>query len=380
MKRAFILTSAVTLITVLCPGLIRAETWTTQKIASEAGGANVAVEKSNVYVVWSEADGGTPVRFRRSKNGGRTWLPPKTLGRADDSGRAADIVAVGSAVYVAWANEKSDILFAKSTDRGGSWKAAQKLCVDKDDSSRPALAVSGSIVYVAWENFNVDGWHLSLFLRKSPDGGATWQPIQKLVVDTNCRFPALAASGKNIYLVWQDDDDSVSDVYFRKSSDGGVSWSSAQKLCATPRRSEGPRISAAGTELFVTWQEQTSSNFNADILLRKSADGGTTWQAAKKLTGTPGDTQNPAVAVFGSSVFLAWNDDTKGNDEIYVRKSTSGGAAWQAAQRLTRTAASSLFPRLAVSATAVHVVWVDGEYDRGDIFLCSAPLGGASAR
>jgi hypothetical protein len=43
-----------------------------------------------------------------------------------------------------------------------------------------------------------------------------------------------------------------------------------------------------------------------------------------------------------------------------------------AAQRLTKTETASLQPRVALSATAAFVLWVDGDEYGGDVYLSSA--------
>jgi len=59
------------------------------------------------------------------------------------------------------------------------------------------------------------------------------------------------------------------------------------------------------------------------------------WEATKKLTWTPGESQCPSVVIESTStIHLIYQDDTPGNYEIYHKKSTKAGTSWST-NRLT---------------------------------------------
>jgi len=54
-----------------------------------------------------------------------------------------------------------------------------------------------------------------------------------------------------------------------------------------------------------------------------------------------------------------WEDNTLGEREIFFRKSTDGGASFDATVNLSNNVGGSFDPQIAVSGNNVYVVWVD---------------------
>ena len=80
---------------------------------------------------------------------------------------------------------------------------------------RPSIAVSGSNVYVVWRTgtFVND----SILLTKSTDGGATFNdPVKINSIAGAASSPQIAVSGSNVYVVWIDSTDKISDIVFKR--------------------------------------------------------------------------------------------------------------------------------------------------------------------
>jgi len=101
--------------------------------------------------------------------------------------------------------------------------------------------------------------------------------------------PQLAVDlGGNIYVVWEDDTDTNSNILFSRSTDGGVTFSAAKSLSNTSGSSFNPRIAVdAGGSINVVWQDSpdffgTSNQGgynNAGGLLRlRTAHAALTWK------------------------------------------------------------------------------------------------------
>jgi hypothetical protein len=118
----------------------------------------------------------------------------------------------------------------------------------------------------------------------------------------------------------------------------------------------------------LAWADETPGN--SALYYKKSTDGGATWTAGQRLTWTSGDSRNMALALESSlSLHIVWEDDTPGNEEIYYKNSTDGGATWSVSQRLTWTSADSWYPAIAVdSLGSLHVVWSDNTTGNWEIF------------
>ena len=79
-------------------------------------------------------------------------------------------------------------------------------------STRPAIAVSGNTVHVVWDD-NTPG-NFDILYRRSTNGGVSFtEPIKNLSSNTGISFqPAIAVSGSNVHVVWEDETSGNSDI------------------------------------------------------------------------------------------------------------------------------------------------------------------------
>jgi len=123
----------------------------------------------------------------------------------------------------------------------------------------------------------------------------------------------------------------------------------------------------------VVWYDDTPGNY--DVFIKRSTDIGATWKAAVNLSNDVGLANSPQVAVLGTNVYAAWNSDCPlssplgcrdPNHNIFLRRSTDNGATWKPSVNLSTNAGDSFEPQIAVSGSNVYVVWYDftpGNYD-----------------
>ena len=87
----------------------------------------------------------------------------------------------------------------------------------------------------------------------------------------------ISFAGNNVYIVWEqyDSDNSIYSTYFAKSSDGGESFGTPETLSSTNSVSV-IAISSEGTNVVVGWVE---SNNNGESLIkaRNSANSGSSF-------------------------------------------------------------------------------------------------------
>jgi len=291
---------------------------------------------------------------------------------------ASDIALDGSNIYVVWSDDTPgnyEIYFKKSTDGGITWQTAKRLTYTAANSTSPAIAANGSNIYVVWGEYDDVTLGDDIYFKKSSDRGATWQASKRLTNTTDDNyFPyisvAIAVDGSNIYVTWHDDTQGSKEIFFRKSSDGGAHWQAVQRLTYNSGTSADPVIAVRLSNVYVTWHDDTPGN--EEIYFRKSADGGANWQTIKRLTFTAGDSLCPSLGVNGAVVFIAWYDDTPGNNEIYCVGSGDGGATWQPIQRLTYTSVWSGYPALAINSSMVGIVYDDTTSGNDEIYWKSS--------
>ena len=119
-------------------------------------------------------------------------------------------------------------------------------------------------------------------------------------------YPRVAAFGNNVYVIWQE---SVSP----NSSSTSTSTSSAAI------KNETNNISSSNSFI---------NQPNYDIFIKKSSDGGVTFDKEINLSNNSGFSEHPHLAVYGNNVYTIWLDNdtsTNYNKEIFFRKSNDGG-------------------------------------------------------
>jgi hypothetical protein len=355
--------------------------WTTKRLtynSEYSGFPAIAVDAANIYVVYEDyTTGDGEIYFKKSTDGGTTWQAAKRLTYSAGDSWNPVIGLDGANVYLAWddtAPGNKEIYFKRSTDGGATWEAAKRLTYNSYESQHPVLAIQGANLYLAWDNgTNATEYGYEIYLRKSTDGGATWGVAQRLTSNNfYSGFPALAVDADNLYAVYEDYSPGNGEVYLKKSTDDGTTWQTAKRLTYTAGDSWGPILAINGAEFYLTWFDNTPGNF--DIYFRQSADGGSTWQATKKITYNAGDSLNPSLGFSGANIYLAWYDNTPGNQEIYFRQSADGGSTWQSLQRITYTSGTSENPQIACNSTNIYIVYADETPGNSEIYLKYQPL------
>ena len=251
------------------------------------------------------------------------------------------------------------------------------------DSVNPSVAVSGSDMFVAWED--TTGGNKEILLISSSDG-QNFTTIQNLSHTTGDSFnPKLAVSGENVYLVWEDiANNGNGQIMFTKSSDSGATFTTAKNLGNSTKDSVNPNVAVSGNNVYVAWESvdmnSTAGASNSEVMFARSSDSGATFTNAKSLSNNPGNSVNPNVAVSGNNVYVAWEDDSAGDTEIILVRSTNGGVNFTS-RNISNSPGESFDPKIAISGSNVYVVWVDynlGNSTKSDIILIRSTNGGTN--
>ena len=267
------------------------------------------------------------IRLARSTDGGKTWTQPET--QLDNSGKAF-------APRVAWGKDQSLVVV---------W-------ADEQRSNR------------VWD----------VFVRRSPDGGTTWEPEQLLSrfpqntpTDAHFRPELMTDGGKNFWAVWVGIRSGRSRLFLNRSTDGGHTWSDPVELTGQSQSVFGQRLANAGDRVLVVWQDKRTGR---DRLFSVSShDAGATWTEPTRVDHLPDDLKTDAFAPSlimtpAGEAFVAWNDGRNGRDDIFLGRSADGGRTWDANEvRLDTDEAGtgiSKFPKLTRAADGrIAVVWED---------------------
>ena len=334
-----------------------------------------------VHVVWQDFRDGannSEIYYKRSTDGGVSWGADTRLTNNAGNSYNPSVAVSGSVVHVVWHDIRDanfEIYYKRSTDGGVSWGADIRLTNNFAPSYYPSVAVSGSAVHVVWHDSR-DG-NNQIYYKLSTDGGTSWGADTRLTNNsTISQYPSVSVSGQVVHLVWEDRRDGNPEIYYKRSTDGGSSWGADTRLTNNSAASLFPSVSVSGEVVHVVWNDERHGNY--EIYYKRSTDGGTSWGADTRLTNDPYSSEFPSVAVSGSAVHVVWHDSRDGSTEIYYKRSTDGGVNWGADTRLTNNSAFSGYSSVAVSGSAVHVVWYDFRDGNNEIYYKRDPTGNMS--
>ena len=95
-----------------------------------------------------------------------------------------------------------------------------------------------------------------------------------------------------------------------------------------------PQISPEENHILLVWQDNSTGN--QEIFLRKSVDGGITFGDVINLSKNNASSISPQIESFGNNTFVVWQDNSTGNQEIFLRKSVDGGIKFYDPKNITQ--------------------------------------------
>lgn len=327
---------------------------------------NVASSGNVVHTVWwdNRLDPiNYEIYYKRSTDAGLTWGADIRLTNSAGNSHNPSVTVSGSIVHVAWQDGRDgnfEIYYKRSTDGGISWGVDTRLTDAIYDSWHPSVAVSGSDLHITWQDRR-DAGNDEIYYKRSTDGGISWGSDVRLTDNPSvAAIPSITVSGLIVHVAWDDTRNGFAEIYYKRSTDGGVSWGSDVRLTNIAASSIYASIAVSGNYVHVTWQDRRNAG-QWEIYYRSSHDGGLTWEPEIRLTNDIAHSWYPSVAVSGSAVHIVWQDRRNPVDDIYYKRSTDGGVNWETDTRLTSnvTGSGAWNPSVAVSGSAVHVVWND---------------------
>ncbi len=143
-----------------------------------------------------------------------------------------------------------------------------------------------------------------------------------------------------------------------------------------------PNIAVFGSNVFVVWSEYVGGGGFGDIFLARSTDGGATFLPAQQLTNTPGRNDIlPIVAADGAQVHVFWTDSSQVGSAYHMGSGNSG-VTFSAEKTLSPADSFYSRPSGAVvdSAGRVHFAYYDNRIDGtyGQVYYRCSADGGAS--
>lgn len=356
---------------------------------------NCVSTDGKIYVVWQDTrhdekpkddEVYTDIFFNTSSDNGLTWLPsPIQLNNASARAMNPSIACSGDTVYVAWEDERDGDLayhniYVDVSTNGGRQFLDKDIALDNDPegdwmSLAPQIVADGDSAYVTW--FDQRNGAYDVFVQATTDKGASWlsEPSRVDTDDEGSAWssqPKIAASGGQVVVVWEDRRDGVSDIYANWSDNNARSFSDRDIRLdkgADGSNSFLPRVTMQGSNVWAVWHDERSGK--PDIFLSRSTDGGASWLDApiRVDSDTEGvnTSTNPIVLPIEDGIGVVWQDNRLGGNDILFRLSQDGGDTWFSEEVRMDTDAGgesqSTEPVMIVDGKRVVVGWMDYRYD-----------------
>lgn len=299
---------------------------------------------------------------------------------------------------------------AYSQDGGGSWKVATGTA-PKDYRVSGDVSViydkhgAAILCYIAFDKLGTANYWAhgatrnGVFVRRSPDGGATWDAEAHAVIAQPTQpgipfedKPYIAADNTNskhagnLYVGWTEFRLDESVILFSRSTDGGLNWSTPITISThhgLPRDDNGAvegftgAVAADGT-LYVAWADGNAIAFTS------SRDGGKTFAKSRSViqtsplyfdvagldrgNGFPQLDIDPRHGRKGL-LYATWSDYRDGDIGVYCATSDNGGKSWTKPLRVNSNPAhdgtDQFFQWLAVDPVtgAANLIFYDRRLD-----------------
>lgn len=272
------------------------------------------------------------------------------------------------------------------------------------DAESPIIGVDAAgrliVAYLRNDLTNPRDVRQDVALSISTDGGRTFgAPLNVTRLTTRFRAIEVAMAvepGGAIHLAWTQFDLSsgFEDVFFARSTDGGRSFSPPRNLSNT----NSPVDFAFRPALVVDPAGAVGASFTRvagaaplrNIFFTRSTDGGATFSPPVNITGVGSSRVAPAWAAPPSLVTDADGnivmtftvfDQTRGEQEIYFTRSTTGGRSFSRPVGISRSGllgGTALLPVVRVTGSTIIAIWQETKTGDTEIFFTASGDGGRS--
>ena len=252
------------------------------------------------------------------------------------------------------------------------------------DSERPLTTVSDSSgnVWVAWTEGDIDGdnnlINRDVFLGKimpgtdSFESGGVFQVTNDAPDQAN---PVLAIdSSDNLYLVWQDERYGKWDLFISTSADG-TTWT-AEKLVTDPNYNQtNPAMAIdSSDQVYIVYDDD--QNTDKDIYIASSADN---FVSKTQISSAIYDQTTPDIAIDSfDTVYVVWTDTRNGEGKNNPKTDIYGAASnnsWTNIEIVDEDKeGKQTAPKIATedTGTILHFVWVDDEPGDKEVYYGSS--------
>lgn len=316
-----------------------------------------------------------------SYNGGEKWTIKDLLidTTITQVGFRNDLIlSSGNYVYIFSTNTghpPCPIFMTRSSDYGASWEPTRRITDDEPSVVYSATVLVDTIVLITWATAQI---------YRSTDRGDHWT----LLSENHDMYTQVALTPGKLHLVTHKVYNSAVEVEYRRSSDIGTTWELDTVLSAIDGwYSDIPTIAGyenkCGTELLTAWRDTKygwEGFAGASIISRASVSNGQEWLPEVVLTPEPNGAEPRAAISCNTRAVVWWYEIIPFIlSHVAVRTTNSALVQYCPMRDLSPNQECNSSPRITVSRRAVNMVvegW-DGShfrifYGRGDFIPSNA--------
>ncbi len=204
------------------------------------------------------------------------------------------------------------------------------------------------------------------------------QQVSKSTGTSDKSGPVTASDAAgNLWAVWHAGPEKSRDIYAAKRAAGGDAFGAPIRLTSDSDDQCNPDVAVgADGSVYVVWQDNRQGHW--DILASVCSDG-ERFSREVRVTDSNDNEIYPAVAAdhqSPGSVYVAWQDDRNGNQDIYATSSVNAFAVANTSQ-VTSDLADQLRPDITVDGqNRVYIVWTDMRAGQADLYGAASGRGG----
>lgn len=247
----------------------------------------------------------------------------------------------------------------------------------------PAVAFSGTNYLVVWQDRRNGSDYDIYGMRVTPEGeNEDGTGISVSSAAEGQQSPAVAFDGTNYLVVWQDNRDYGHwDIYgARVSPEGEVLDADGIAISAALDGQYSPAIAFDGTNYLVVWEDSRNGGTYAyDIYGARVTTSGVVLDGTGIAIATEVNyQQHPAVAFDGTNYLVVWDDFRAGASDIYgARVSRTGSVLDIGGRAISSGGGGKQYPAIAFDGSDYLVVWDDTRNGSFDIYGSRVSTGGA---
>ncbi|HEX5424326.1 MAG TPA: PKD domain-containing protein [Candidatus Acidoferrales bacterium] len=259
------------------------------------------------------------------------------------------------------------------------FSATKNVSNNSDYSYTPQVAVdSKGTIYLAWEDDTAT--NSNILFSRSTDGGATFSTPINLSNASDYSFNpriAISAAG-SVDVVWEYETADNTDIMFSHSTDAGLTFTPPINLSNDPADSENEQIATdTAGNIYVVWE---NDSLNLGVLFSHSSDGGATFSTPAVLSTNTSGSYSAQIAIgTNGNLSVVWEDDGQSVSDVSFSHSSDHGATFSSPQSLSYHTGNSGSQQIAIDLNGnIDVVWTNETSGKFDIFFTRSVDNGAT--